>query len=88
MSSWYQNQINTVKYEDRGAFGAKGISVFNFRTGYQWKGIEVFVNVMNLTDTLYAFNAVRGNGANDRASYTSAPPRTFVFGIQYNFTGK
>lgn len=88
MSSWYQNQINTVKYEDKGAFGLKGISVLNFRVGYQWKGIEVFSNIMNLTDELYAFNATRGNNATDRTGFTAAPPRTFVFGVQYNFTGK
>lgn len=88
MSSWYQNQVNTVKYDDKGALGMKGISVMNFRTGYKWKGAEVFMNVMNLTDELYAFSATRGNSAADRTTYTSAPPRTFVFGIQYNFAGK
>lgn len=88
MSSWYQNQVNTLKYKDKGVFGMKGISVLNFRTGYQWKGAEVFMNIMNLTDELYAFSVTRGNAASDRATYTSAPPRTFVFGIQYNFTGK
>lgn len=88
MSSWYQNQINTVKYEDKGVFGLKGISVLNFRTGYQWKGIEVFMNVMNFTDELYAFSATRGNNATDKTTFTAAAPRTFVFGLQYNFTGK
>jgi iron complex outermembrane recepter protein len=88
MSSWYQNQTNTIKYEDKGAFAMKGISVLNFRTGYQLKGIEVFMNVMNLTNELYAFSATRGNNLTDRTGYISAPPRTFVFGIQYNFTGK
>ncbi len=88
MSSWYQNQINTVKYEDKGVFGLKGISVLNFRTGYKWKGVEVFMNIMNITNELYAFSATRGNNATDRSTYTSAPPRTFVFGVQYNFTGK
>jgi outer membrane receptor protein involved in Fe transport len=88
MSSWCQNQINTVKYEDKGVFGLKGISVLNFRTGYKWRGVEVFMNIMNVTNELYAFSATRGNNATDRSTYTSAPPRTFVFGIQYNFTGK
>jgi iron complex outermembrane recepter protein len=88
MSSWYQNQVNTVKYDDKGAFGLKGISVLNFRTGYQWKGLELFVNIMNITDELYAFLATRGNASTDKTTYTPAPPRTFVFGLQYNFTGK
>lgn len=87
MSSWYQDQINSVKYDDKGVFGAKGISVINTRLGYQWKGIEVFCNVMNITDELYAFNATRGNAVTSRTTYTPAPPRTVVFGLQYNFTG-
>ncbi|HLC83972.1 MAG TPA: TonB-dependent receptor, partial [Bacteroidia bacterium] len=88
MSSWYQNQVNTVKYEDKGVFGAKGISVLNARIGYEMKGIEIFSNIMNLTNELYAFNATRGNALSSRTTYTPAPPRTFVFGIQYNFIGK
>lgn len=88
MSAWYQDQINAVMYDDKGAFGVRGISVLNFRTGYQWKCAEVFVNVMNITDELYAYNATRGNATNSRTTYTPAPPRTFVFGIQYNFVSK
>lgn len=88
MSAWYQDQVNNVKYDDKGVFGAKGISVLNFRIGYTWKGIEVFSNIMNLTDELYAYNATRGNSATSKTTYTPAPPRTFVFGLQYNFTGK
>ena len=88
MSSWYQNQINTSVYDERGAFGLKGISVLNFRTGFEWKGVQVFMNVLNLTDELYAFNATRGNTATSTATYVAAPPRTFVFGLQYNFSSK
>ena len=43
---------------------------------------------MNATDELYAFNATRGNASTIRTNFTTAPPRTFVFGLQYNFTGK
>src|SRR5690606_32965006 len=88
MSSWYQNQINTSVYDERGAFGLKGISVLNFRTGYEWKGVEVFMNVLNVTDELYAFNATRGNTATSTSTFVAAPPRTFVFGLQYNFSSK
>lgn len=88
LSSWYQNQVNTIKYEDKGAFGMKGISVLNFRIGYQWKSIELFSNIMNLSNELYAYNATRGNSSTNTSTYTPAPPRTFVFGLQYNFTQK
>lgn len=88
MSDWYQNQVNTVKYDDKGFMGVAGLSVLNIRAGYQWKGIEVFTNIMNATDELYAFNATRGNAKTNTTTFTAAPPRTFVMGIQYNFTGK
>ena len=88
IGSFYQNQINTFKYEDKTFLGLKGVSILNFRTGYEWKGIEGFLNILNLTDELYANSAGRGNNPTDRSSYTAGAPRTFVFGIQYNFTGK
>ncbi|GAB4021981.1 TonB-dependent receptor [Spirosoma koreense] len=80
VSGWYQNQINTVRYG--------GYDVANVRVGYQWKGIEVYSNIMNVTDALFATNATRGNNATDRTTYTPAAPRTFVAGIQYTFSGK
>lgn len=77
LSGWFQNQINTVE--------AEGYDVFNFRIGYQFKGIELYTNIMNLMDELYATGASRGNNLTDRTNYTPAAPRTIVLGIQYNF---
>ena len=88
IGSWYQDQINRVEYSDKGFLGLKGVSYLNARVGYEWKGLEVFSNVMNLTNALYAHAATRGNSVADRTSYTPAAPRTFVFGVQYTFTGK
>lgn len=85
---WYQNGINTVRYEDRGAFGARGVSVLNLRAGYEWKGLEVYANVLNLSNELYAHNATRGNNPTDRTTFTPAAPRTVVLGLQYTFSGK
>lgn len=85
---WYQNQVNTVRYDDRGAFGAAGVSVLNLRTGYVYKTMEVYVNILNLTNELYANNATRGNAPTDRTTFTPAAPRTFVIGLQYQFAGK
>lgn len=76
VSSWYQDQINTVKYD--------GYNVFNGRIGYQLKGLEMYVNAMNFTDKLYAYNVTRGNTPTSTPSYTAAAPRTFVFGLQYH----
>jgi hypothetical protein len=61
ISEWYQNQINTIKYE--------GYNLLNLRVGYQWKGIELYTNVMNLSDELYANSASRGNNPTDRTNY-------------------
>ncbi|GAB4027852.1 TonB-dependent receptor [Spirosoma gilvum] len=80
VSGWYQNQINTIRYD--------GYDFANARLGYQWKGIELYTNVMNVTNVLYATNATRGNNATDRTTYTPAAPRTFVIGVQYSFSGK
>ena len=80
VGSYYQDQINTVKYS--------GYNIFNARVGYQWKHIEVYGNVLNLTDKLYAYNVSRANTTNAQPTYTAAAPRTFVFGIQYNFSLK
>lgn len=88
ISAWYQNQVNTVRYADTGLFGAEGVSTLNLRTGYSWREtVEVFVNVLNLTNERYATAATRGNAATDRSTYTPGAPRTVSVGVQYNFIG-
>ncbi|WP_234735851.1 TonB-dependent receptor [Tellurirhabdus bombi] len=88
ISPWFQDQINTVRYADRGAFGARGVSVLNFRAGYEWKGFELFTNILNLSNELYANGATRGNNATDRTTFTPAAPRTFTVGLQYEWSKK
>ncbi|WP_317128704.1 TonB-dependent receptor [Hymenobacter fodinae] len=89
ISSWYQDQVNRVQYNDKGLFGARGVSVLNLRTGYSWREtLEVFVNLLNATNELYATAATRGNARTDRTTYTPGAPRTFTVGVQYNFIGK
>ncbi|GAA4766200.1 MULTISPECIES: TonB-dependent receptor [Flavobacterium] len=78
VSSWYQDQVNMVKYE--------GYNVFNGRVAYKIKGIEAYLNVMNFTNKLYAYNVTRGNTSTSQPTYTAAAPRTFVFGLQYDLT--
>lgn len=77
VSSFFQNQVNTVKYE--------GYTIFNSRLGYKYKNFEVFTNILNATDKLYAYNVTQANTANAPATYTVAAPRTFMFGVQYCF---
>ena len=78
VSSYYQDQINTVKYD--------GYNLFNGRVAYKIKGVEAYVNVMNITDKLYAYNVARGNLSTSQPTYTAAAPRTFVFGLQYDLS--
>jgi iron complex outermembrane receptor protein len=80
VGSYYQDQVNTVKYG--------GYSIFNARVGYKWKSIELYTNVLNLTDKLYAYNVTRGNATTSQPTYTAAAPRTFLFGLQYNLSFK
>jgi iron complex outermembrane recepter protein len=76
VSNYYQDQINTVKYE--------GYNLFNGRLGYTYKGVEFYSNIMNLSDALYANNVTKGNNSSDQATYTVSAPRTFILGMQYN----
>lgn len=80
VSSWYQNQTNTISY--------KGYTVFNSRIGYAWKKLEIYTNILNLTDILYAYNASRGNTSIDRTTYNPAAPRTFIMGLQYTLSNE
>ena len=80
VSSYYQDQINTVKYQ--------GYNVFNGRIGYKYKSIEIYGNVINLTDKLYAYNVTRGNTSTSSPAYLAAAPRTFLIGLQYNLSLK
>lgn len=78
--NWYQNQVNTIQYD--------GYNVLNMRIAYKLKGIELFSNMMNINNALYATNASRGNNLTDRSTYTPSAPRTFVMGIHYNINGR
>jgi iron complex outermembrane recepter protein len=76
VSSYYQDQINTVKYQ--------GYNLFNGRLGYTYKGVELYSNIMNISDVLYANNVSKGNNATDKATFIVSAPRTFILGMQYN----
>jgi outer membrane receptor protein involved in Fe transport len=73
VGSYYMDPKNTVKYE--------GYNVLNLRAGYAFKGIEVWLNVMNATDNYYSYISTK----NTSYSYTLAEPRTFNAGISYDF---
>jgi iron complex outermembrane receptor protein len=80
VSSWYLNQINTAQYD--------GYNLFNGRIGYTYKSIELYANIINLTDELYATNVSQGNNTTDKPTFTAAAPRTFMIGLMYNLSIK
>jgi iron complex outermembrane recepter protein len=74
IGSYYMDPKNITRYE--------GYNVLNIRAGYQFKGVEVWVNMMNATDRYYAYNASRSTSS---YSYTPAEPRHYNVGISYDF---
>jgi outer membrane receptor for ferric coprogen and ferric-rhodotorulic acid len=88
LNGYFQNQVNSMKYEDRGFLGAKGVSLLNIRAGFQVKSVELFMNILNASNELYANNITRGNLPTDRPNFTASAPRTVTVGMQYNFVGK
>lgn len=75
MGPYYMSPANTELYE--------GFNVLNFRLGYSWKGLETWLNIMNLGDELYATNASSSGWGK---TYAPGDPRTFSIGLGYNFS--
>ena len=74
IGSYYVDPLNTAKY--------KGYNVLNLRAGYQFKGLEVWVNVLNATDNYYSNITSKSSFG---YSYQLADPRNFNIGIAYDF---
>jgi outer membrane receptor protein involved in Fe transport len=74
VGSYFVNPLNTAKYD--------GYTVLNLRAGYQFRSVEVWLNVLNATDEYYSYNTTKsGSGY----SYQVAEPRNFNVGISYDF---
>jgi iron complex outermembrane recepter protein len=85
ISSWYKDDANRFRYADRTLFGLQGVSVLHLRAGYTFKGLEVYTNVLNLTNEHYAHNVTRGRWGD---TFVPAASRTVALGLNYTFTGK
>jgi outer membrane receptor protein involved in Fe transport len=77
MSEYYTDPQNTAKY--------RGFSVFNARAGYSLKGLELWVNCINLTDKIYATTVEKSAFG---TSYRPGQLRTINLGVAYNFSKK
>ncbi len=71
-SNYWLDNANSRKYN--------GFDVFNFRTGYQFKHFEIWLNVLNATDRYYSVAASKSASG---YSYNLGQPRTFNTGIAY-----
>jgi len=74
IGNYFMDSKNTQKYE--------GYNIFNLRFGYTIKGVELWVNTINVTDEVYA-TTVEKNAFG--TSYRPGQLRTFNFGLGYNF---
>lgn len=72
--SYFQNTQNTAQYD--------GHAIAHLRAGYRIHGVDVFMNVMNVFNTLYAETSSRSAFG---YSFTPGNPRLVSVGISYNF---
>jgi outer membrane receptor protein involved in Fe transport len=73
VGSYFVDPQNTTRYN--------GYDVLNCRAGYRFKGVEVWMNVLNATNNYYSYITTKSAGG---YSYQLAEPRTFNIGIQYD----
>lgn len=77
VQDYFMNPTNTKKYE--------GYDLLNARLGYRYKSFEMWVNVLNATDELYATVA---RATSWGQSYSLGMPRNFNIGLAYTFNAK
>ncbi|MBL6447597.1 TonB-dependent receptor [Fulvivirga sp. 29W222] len=74
IDGYYMDAGNTRSYE--------GYNIFNVRLGYEWKAFEIWGNMLNATDKLYA-TVARANKWGQ--TYSTGNPRNFNVGLAYRF---
>lgn len=79
IGAYYTNPANTRTYP--------GYNLLNLRLGYRLpqtplRGLEVWANVVNLRNELYATNATTNQYG---TTYVAAAPRTYTLGVGYTF---
>lgn len=77
IDEYFMDQQNTKTYN--------GYDILNVRVGYSWKSFEVWANLMNATNELYA-TVARATAWGQ--SYSLGRPRNINLGIAYRFQQK
>ncbi len=61
----------------------KGYDIVNFRANYSFKGIELWMQMLNISNALYAVRASYSKWSKEN-TYNIGNPRAFHFGVRYN----
>lgn len=72
MGNYFTDPQNTAKY--------KGFNIFNARTGYQYKSVELWVNCLNVANTVYATTVDKSAWG---TTYRPGQLRTFNVGVAW-----
>jgi outer membrane receptor protein involved in Fe transport len=75
VGSYFTDPANTDRYE--------GYDVLNLRAGYSFRSFDLWLNVLNATDTYYSVITSKSNFG---YSYQLAEPVSFNVGIAYDFS--
>ena len=76
LGKYWMDDANTTRY--------KGFDIVNFRTGFQRKGWEIWVNALNTFNTYYATLASKSSYG---YSYNLGDPREVTLGLSWHFQG-
>ncbi|WP_233188711.1 TonB-dependent receptor [Tenacibaculum sp. SG-28] len=60
-----------------------GYNILNFRANYTFKSIELWMQMLNINNTLYAVRASYSKWSKEN-TYSIGNPRAFHFGVKYN----
>jgi len=74
VGSYFVDPQNTATYD--------GYNALNLRAGYQLKGFEVWLNVLNATNNYYSYITSKSSFG---YSYQLAEPRNYNVGVSYDF---
>ena len=74
VGEYFVDPLNTARYD--------GYNVVNVRVGYRFKLLELWLNVLNVTDDYYSYITTKSSFG---YSYQLAEPRNFNAGITYDF---
>jgi outer membrane receptor protein involved in Fe transport len=77
VGSYFMDPQNKTKYN--------GYNVLNLRAGYQFRGFDVWVNVLNATNNYYSYISSKSTYG---YSYQLAEPVNYTLGISYDFMAK